>query len=98
MGPDVASTARIGVLPPGPAHPIGLFQNDEVVDASLLERDRHAEPGEAGAHDDYRVGALAHGGSSGLQVVETQDTFLAYLYQGPDRLGRSGRPSRRVRD
>jgi hypothetical protein len=62
----VALHARIGVLPPGAAHVVGLLEHDEVVDALLLEPDGHAETGKAGA-DDRDALFLAHGQR---QVIE----------------------------
>ena len=51
VGRDVALRARVAVRPPGPAHVGAAFEQDEVLDARLLEADRHPEPAEAGAHD-----------------------------------------------
>ena len=64
---DVAGAARVGVVPPGAADVLGLLQDDEVVDAGLLQLDRHAEPGEPGADDDDPgLGALTHDAPSSL--------------------------------
>ena len=51
----VAAQARVAVVAPGPAEVVRLVQHDEVLDARLLERDRHADPAESGSYDDHPV-------------------------------------------
>ena len=53
----VAGAARVGVIAPGAAQLLGPLEHDEVVDALLLQADRHAQPGEARADDRRRDGA-----------------------------------------
>ena len=56
---DVAGRAGVGVVAPGAADVGALLDDDEVGLAVLLELDRGAEAGEAGADDevvDVRVG------------------------------------------
>jgi len=65
----VALHARIGVLPPGAAHVVGLLEHDEVVDALLPEPDRHAEAGKAGA-DDRDALVLVHVRRSLLNQIQ----------------------------
>ena len=59
--------ARVAVRPPGAAHVVLALDQDEVVDAVLLQADRHAEPAEAGAHDDHVVNVRAFHGVHGIQ-------------------------------
>jgi hypothetical protein len=40
--PDVAGQTGVGVVAPGAAEVVGPVQDDEIVDAGLLERDGHA--------------------------------------------------------
>ena len=54
IGGDVAGGARVGVVPPGAADAVAPFQNHEIIDPRLLQPDRHAQPGKAGAHDQRR--------------------------------------------
>jgi hypothetical protein len=51
VGGHVALAARVGVVPPGAADVVGALEQDEVLDPRLLEADRHAQAGEAGADD-----------------------------------------------
>ena len=51
MGRDVALAAGIAVRPPGPADLGVALEDDEVLDALLLEADRHPEAAEPGAED-----------------------------------------------
>ena len=51
----VAGQPGIAVVAPGPAQVIGPVQDHEVLEARPLERDRHADPAEAGADDDHLV-------------------------------------------
>ena len=51
MRGDVALTARIGVRLPRAADVVGALDEHEVVDPLLLEADREAQAGEAGADD-----------------------------------------------
>ena len=50
---DVALAARVMVVAPRAADVVGALEHDEVVDALLLEADRHAEAGEAAADDGH---------------------------------------------
>jgi hypothetical protein len=43
--------ARVAVVPPGAAGPVGLLEDGEGVDARLLELDRSGDAGEAGPDD-----------------------------------------------
>jgi hypothetical protein len=70
----VAGQARIAVIAPRSAEVIGAVQHDEIVDARLLERDRHADPAESRADDDHPV---RHGRSLAL--------CSARCHMGPDR-------------
>ena len=54
MRGHVAGAARVGVVVPGAADVVAALEHDEVVDALLLEADRHAEAGEAAADDATR--------------------------------------------
>ncbi len=47
----IAGAARIVVVAPGGPHRAGFLEQGEVMQACLLEADRHAQPGEAGADD-----------------------------------------------
>src|SRR6266487_2948896 len=69
----VTAQARVAVVAPGPAEVVRLIQYDEVLDARLLERDRHADPAESCPHDDHPV---RHGHSLALRGTEPY---------GPDR-------------
>jgi hypothetical protein len=55
VGWDVALAARVAVSPPGAADVRAALEHHEVLDALLLEPDRHPEPAEAGAHDGHLV-------------------------------------------
>ena len=48
---DVAGAARVGVVAPGAAEVVGALEDHEVLDAVLLERDRHPDAGQPGAGD-----------------------------------------------
>ena len=48
----IAFGARIGVVVPGAADPARLVEQDEIVDAGLLELHAHAQPAAARADDD----------------------------------------------
>src|SRR5690606_23090793 len=50
---DVAGATRIGVVAPGPAHLVGLLEDDEIGAPRFEELDAHAEPAEAGSDDQY---------------------------------------------
>jgi len=63
MRRHVAAQAGVTVVAPDPADVIGPVQNDEVLDARLLERDRQADPAEAGADHGHPV---SHGHSLAL--------------------------------
>ena len=55
VGGDVALRARVAVRPPCAAHVGAALEQHEVLDARLLQADRHAEPAEAGADDGHLV-------------------------------------------
>ena len=57
--------ARIGVVPPGAAESVLLFEDHEVVDAGALELDRRAQPRHAGAEDHHLVVRRGRPGCSG---------------------------------
>ena len=63
----VAGQARIAVIAPRSAEVIRPVQHDEVVDACLLERDRHADPAESGTDDDHPV---RHGHSLAMRWAQ----------------------------
>ena len=52
---DVAGDPRIRVVAPGAAEPIGRLEDGEVIDALLLQANRHAEPGEPRSDDDHVI-------------------------------------------
>ena len=70
---DVALAARVAVRPPGAAHVVAALEQDEVLDALLLQADRHAEAAEAGAHDRH----LVH-----VRVVHPPDAIRAVSCPG----------------
>src|SRR5262245_9476894 len=51
----IAGQAGIAVVAPGSAEIAGPVDTDEVIDARLLEPDRHADAAEPGADDDHSV-------------------------------------------
>ncbi len=63
----IAGRSRIGVVAPDAADVPGLFEDGEVVDAGLAQRDRHAQPGEAGADDEEAEGRGAGNRGRGLR-------------------------------
>ena len=82
MRRDVALAARVVVVAPGAADVVGALEHDEVVDALLLEADRHAQAGEPAADDGHvdmarrsvrygssRVGVAAVACRSGVSVA-----------------------------
>ena len=50
---DVARGARIGVVEPGAAEPVGLLEDRDVRDAVAAQLDRRGDPAEAGSDDDH---------------------------------------------
>jgi len=58
VGRDVAAAARVRVEVPGAADVVAALEHDEVLDALLLEPDRHAEAGEPGADDGDVMGGV----------------------------------------
>src|SRR3546814_12184178 len=56
MARNIARAAGIGVVAPGAADAVALFEDHELVDPALLQPDRGEQPGHAGADaDDARV-------------------------------------------
>ena len=53
MRRNVAGTARIVVVAPGPADVVAALQNDKIVDPGLRELDTHADAGKPGTDDRY---------------------------------------------
>src|SRR5438128_1779416 len=58
MRRDVARAAGIGVIPPGSADLLALFENEEGIHAGLAKLDRHAQARKAGA-DNQNVDRFA---------------------------------------
>lgn len=56
----VAGGAGVLVVAPRPADLLGLFEDDEIVDAGLSQPDGHAQAAEARSDDDHadRLGRL----------------------------------------
>src|SRR3546814_9030707 len=52
MARNIARAAGIGVVAPGAADAVALFEDHEIVDPALLQPDRGEQPGHAGADDD----------------------------------------------
>ena len=69
MRGHVAGGARVAVVAPHAAHVVRAFDDREVVDAGTLQRDRHADAGEAGADDDRRKRC---GGAGGARSIRRQ--------------------------
>ena len=59
----IAGDARIAVLAPGAADALRLFQDDEVVDALLLQLNAHADAGHARAENGHAHGVFLRGRS-----------------------------------
>src|SRR5581483_2273275 len=87
VGRDVTGGAGIGVVPPGAADLAGPFEDDEVLDAGLLQAGGHAEAGEA-RPDDEHAGPHRHG------VSHSPAAFHSILEAGV--MSPSSRKSRRV--
>src|SRR3546814_3791407 len=52
MARNIARAAGIGVVAPGAADAVALFEDHEIGDPALLQPDRGEQPGHAGADDD----------------------------------------------
>src|SRR5918995_607488 len=66
---DVALAARVAVRPPGAADVRAAFEHDEILDALLLEADRHPEAAEAGADDRHLVHPRAVHARNAIRAV-----------------------------
>ncbi len=67
MGRDVAPAPRVGVIPPGTAHPLGLLDDGEAADAGPDELHAHGQAGQTAADDDdTRDGPACGPGGRGL--------------------------------
>jgi hypothetical protein len=73
----VAGCAGIGIVAPGTAEPIGLFEDSEGIDSQPGELDAQAEAGEAGADDrNLACRCIFHG------YTETVSPFMSQLTDG----------------
>ena len=88
MGGDVAPAPRVGVVPPGAAHPVGLLDDGEVARARSDQLDGEGQPGEPGPHDD-------HAGRRPTRV--TGDADLPPQSPAPDVQGHARSPPSRFR-
>ena len=52
MRGNIASTARVAIIPPGSADIVALFDDQERFHAGFEKFDAHADAGKASAHDE----------------------------------------------
>ena len=85
-GRDVAGGPGVGVVAPHPSHPVGLLEDRQVADRPrLLQRDREADPAEAGADDRDAGRAMAVARRRGRAV--RQGPAAPDVVQGASQIG-----------
>src|ERR1700730_15401860 len=85
----VAGEARVGIVAPGPPEVVASVDDEEVLDAGLLERRGHADSPEPGAGHDYPVRRLLGHGPS-LALCATRATKLSGAPESVKNPARAG--------
>ena len=93
VGRDVTGDARVRVLPPGTAQPVGLLVDHEVGEAGLAQLDGAEDPGHPGAHHDHPQVPLPGHQRSLSDDVLSAERSISRTHRRPIRSPTPGTPT-----